>query len=194
MSTITVVRKNGYAAIAADTLTKSGYAKESAEYLINHQKILKYNDIYIAISGSMAVAQSIEHYLQALKRKPKLDSIANIFSIWLKIHQALKEVYFLNTEMDEDDSVQSSQTDTLIANSSGIYSVNAYRSITELTKFYATGSGYEFALGAMYAVYNEESYAAEDIARLGVAAGAEFDDGTGIPITSYTIKLRAKKR
>jgi len=194
MSTITVVRKNGYAAIAADTLAKSGYAKESADYLVNHEKILRYADSYIAIAGSMSVSQSIEHYLQTLKRSPRLHSIASIFSLWLKIHRTLKEDYYLNTETEEEDSVQSSQTDALIANPSGIYSVNAYRSVIELTKFYATGSGYEYALGAMYAVYNDERYSAEEIARLGVAAGREFDDGTGTPITSYTIRLRAKKR
>jgi len=33
MTTIAVVRKNGYAAIAADTLTKWGSGKESAAYI-----------------------------------------------------------------------------------------------------------------------------------------------------------------
>ena len=38
MTTIAVVRKSGYAAIAADTLTKWGTGKESAAYVANNTK------------------------------------------------------------------------------------------------------------------------------------------------------------
>ncbi len=41
MTTVAVVRKEGVAAIAADTLTKWGSAKESAVYIANHEKILQ---------------------------------------------------------------------------------------------------------------------------------------------------------
>ena len=52
MTTIAVVRKNGVAAIAGDTLTKWGSAKESATYIANHEKILPVGDGYIGITGS----------------------------------------------------------------------------------------------------------------------------------------------
>jgi hypothetical protein len=41
----------------------------------------------------------------------------------------------------------------------------------------------------MYAIYDAHE-SAEEIARLGVQAAAEFDEDTGLPITSYAIKLR----
>ena len=41
MTTITVVKKGGIAAIAADTLTKWGAGKESAKYIANSEKITK---------------------------------------------------------------------------------------------------------------------------------------------------------
>ena len=58
----------------------------------------------------------------------------------------------------------------------------------EYTKFWAMGSGSEYALGAMYAVY-ESLESAEEIATLGVKAGIEFDDGSAAPITSYSVEL-----
>ena len=45
------------------------------------------------------------------------------------------------------------------------------------------------ALGALFAVYKDANKNCEELARLGVQAGIEFDDGSGLPITSYTIKL-----
>ena len=47
MTTVAVVRKNGVAAIAADTLTKWGPVKESATYVVNHEKILHVAEVPI---------------------------------------------------------------------------------------------------------------------------------------------------
>src|SRR3954462_9133064 len=48
MTTIAVVRKNGYAAIAADTMTKWGTGKETASYIVNHGKIFQVGNTYSA--------------------------------------------------------------------------------------------------------------------------------------------------
>ncbi len=74
MTTIAVVRKGGYAAIAADTLTKYGYTKESADYVVNHEKILKAGSSYIALSGTVALHQAME---EAGPRTPRarLDEV-----------------------------------------------------------------------------------------------------------------------
>ena len=55
-----------------------------------------------------------------------------------------------------------------------------------LISFYAYGSGNEYALGAMYACYDNKELDAEKIARLGVAASTDFDDSTGAPVTCYS--------
>jgi ATP-dependent protease HslVU (ClpYQ) peptidase subunit len=79
--------------------------------------------------------------------------------------------------------------DILVANSYGIFGVESRRAVQEYSKFSACGSGDEYALGAMYAAYNLPDKTAEDIARLGIEAAAQFDKGTGLPITSYSIHL-----
>ena len=52
MTTIVVVRKDGIAAIAADTLTKWGTGKESAKYIANNDKLVHAGDTWIGAAGS----------------------------------------------------------------------------------------------------------------------------------------------
>ena len=91
---------------------------------------------------------------------------------------------------DDDRSFETSRGEILIANSSGIFGMSEYRYVQKYKKFYAHGSGNEYSLGAMFAVYNDENKTAEDIAKIGVLAGIEFDDGTGSPLECYTLNLK----
>ena len=80
-----------------------------------------------------------------------------------------------------------------MANPSGIFGVYSMREVFEFDKFWSIGSGRDFALGAMYAVFKGRK-SAEDIARIGVLAGAEYDTGTGLPMNVATVKLGSKAR
>jgi ATP-dependent protease HslVU (ClpYQ) peptidase subunit len=64
------------------------------------------------------------------------------------------------------------------------------REVFEFDRFWAIGSGRDFALGAMYSLYGKTKTAAA-IAEAGVAAGAEFDTGTSEPITLHEVKLNS---
>src|SRR5262245_65789396 len=52
MSTVIVVKKNGRACIAADTLVSWGSTKQSAEYLAAKSKIIQVGDSYIGVTGA----------------------------------------------------------------------------------------------------------------------------------------------
>ena len=192
MSSITVVKKNGHVAIAADTLTKWGYAKEPAEYVANHEKIFKVGASYIGLAGSVTTQLALRILLLRLGDRAKLGGIDDIFMTWNKIHRALKDEFFLNPHESDGGNYESSRMDVLIANPHGIFGVGPYRSVQEFTRFYAYGSGNDYAQGAMYALYDDPGKSAEEIARFGVRAAAEFDEDTGLPITSHTVKLRKK--
>lgn len=189
MTTIAVVRKNGYVAIAADTMTKWGSGKETADYIVNNQKTFKVGDTVLAITGNTTFKAILADYFARPKVQAKFDSVRNIFLTWQTMHAVLKEEYFLNAGASSDDPVESTRVDVLLANKYGIFGVVAHRTVQEFSKFYAFGSGADYAMGAMYSIYTDKRRDAQDIARLAVAAAAEFNDGTGLPCTSYRIKL-----
>jgi len=188
MSTIVVVRKGGFGVIAADTLSTSDGGKDSAEYIVNHQKILRSGDSYLGISGPTSAKLAIKDYL-ASGSDWDFNDVDAIFRSWLRLHAALKKNYFLNPNEDSEASFESSRLEAVIANSRGIFGVAAHRAVQEFTKFYAYGSGSMYALGAMFALYADPVRSAEEIARAGVEAAAAFDLNTGLPLISYSVRL-----
>ncbi len=192
MTTIAVVRKNGYAAMAADTMTKWGSGKETAGYIVNHSKILQVGDTYLGVTGSATFKSILHDYFSLPKAYARFDSPLEIFKTWQKLHAVLKRDYYLVAGHGEDDAIESTRMDVLIMNAHGIFGVVAHRTVQEFSRFYAFGSGSSYALGTIYAVYDQPKNSAEDIARLAVAAAAEFDDSTGLPVTSHATKLRRR--
>ena len=187
MTTIVAVKKNGIATMAADSLTTFGCTRLSPEYDAAYDKIQQFGDSYFGIAGSAAHHLVFENIL--LKRKDlSFGSKMEIFESFNKIHPLLKDDHFLNPKEEEDDPYESSQLTAMIANKSGIYAVYSMREVFEFKRFWAIGTGREFALGAMFAAFSRHE-TAEEIARIGVAAGAEFDSGSSLPITLYSVNL-----
>jgi ATP-dependent protease HslVU (ClpYQ) peptidase subunit len=188
MTTIVIAKKNGQVAIGADTLTTFGDTRLSHPYKRAHDKILRFHGSWIAVCGSSAHHLVLENIFAEMKEL-KLGNRAEIFETFRKIHPILKKKCFLNPKEEDDDPYESSQITALIANSSGIYGVYSYREVFDYERFWAAGSGRNFALGAMYAGYGRAKNAAE-VARTGVAAGIEFDKSSAAPYEVHTIKLK----
>src|ERR1700730_34712 len=115
MSRILVVAKGGVAAVAADTLTTHYSSKDSAEYVVNHQKIIQVGNTYLGITGPASAKLAIGAYF-AEDPSVSLNSVDAIFAAWTKLHSVLKEQYFLNPEEDKEDAFESTRVDVLIAN------------------------------------------------------------------------------
>lgn len=190
MTTIAVVRKNGYAAIAADTMTKWGSGKETAQYIVNHGKVFQLGGTFIGVTGNATFQAILRDYFSRPRVYARFDTPLEIFKTWQKLHSVLKQDYYLVPGHGEDDAIESSRMDVLIANARGIFGVAAHRTVQEFSRFYAFGSGGDIALGAMYARYDDPKHSAEDVARFAIEAAAEFDDSTGLPVMSYAVKLR----
>lgn len=189
MTTIVAVKKNGIAAIAADTLTTFGNTRLPSYLDASHDKILHIGDSYIGVCGSAA------HHLvlaNLLAKTPdlQLNSKAAIFETFRKLHPILKEECFLNPKEDEEDPYESSQITALIANTHGIFGIYSMREVFEYTQYWAIGSGHEFALGALQYAYSRNE-AALDIARAGVEAGIALDKNSANPLTLYSVALCA---
>lgn len=191
MSTIVVVKKNGKACIAADSLTTFGDLRMGSEYDCAYDKVQAYEDGYFGIVGSAAHALVMESVLSDDKVEIDFNSRLGIFETFRALHPVLKEHYFLNSKDEEDDPYEATHIDALICNPQGIFGVYSLREVSEYSKFWAIGSGSEFALGAMHALYNRLD-SAEDIARAGVEAGAEFNNASALPMSVQMIDLDNK--
>jgi ATP-dependent HslUV protease subunit HslV len=188
MSTIVVVKKAGQVCIAADSLTSFGDLRFASEYDADYDKIIKKQDAHIGIVGSAAHHLVMESILSDKKIKTDFSSKLAIFETFRSLHPILKDKYFLNAKDEEDDPYESTHIDALIASPHGIFGVHALREVSAYTRFWSIGSGSEYALGAMFAVYDDYE-TAEEIAAAGVKAGAEFNTSSGLPMTSYVIEL-----
>jgi ATP-dependent HslUV protease subunit HslV len=194
MSTVVVVKKAGKVCIAADSLTSFGDLKFNSVYDAAFDKILRFDENYIGIVGSAAhqlVMESLFASKKIVEKKIDVDfsSRLSIFETFRALHPLLKQKYFLNSKDEDDDPYESTQIDALIANPFGIFGIHSLREVTEYKKFWAIGSGAEYALGAMFALYDKAA-SAEEIAHAGVAAGAEFNNASSMPLSSYVVDLQ----
>jgi ATP-dependent HslUV protease subunit HslV len=189
MSTIVVAKKNGEAAIAADTLSSMGGTKLSAAHKVRAEKILKFQETYLGFVGYAVHREVFESITEKNPRKLVFSSRRHIFETFLKVHAILKKKFFLNASNDAP--YESSDMCILLANPSGIFQVTPNRTVTEYQCFWATGSGSDYALGAMHHAY-PKAETAREVAIAGVLAAAEFDLHTGLPYSIHVLTLREK--
>jgi len=194
MSTIVAVLKNNVGCIAADSLTSFGDTKQPAEFVSDSDKIIRFSgytsDNYMGIVGSAAHQLVMQNLIINHADKIDFSNRLSIFNTLKTIHPILKQEYFLNSKEDDDDSYESSRVDALIMNANGIFGLYSLREVDQYSRFWAVGSGSEFALGAMHAAY-ELMDNAEQIAYAGILAGTTFDNGSALPMTSYCMAINS---
>ena len=189
MSTISVVRRNGLVAIAADTLTKIGSSDLAARYKRRHSKLIPVGDGFLGFVGAGLWQQVLAEYFAGLTEAPALDSPAAVYRAMCAMHRSLKSAQFLRETSDDDFEFEETGLTALVANRSGIFGVFGDRSVLEFSRFYAFGSGNRFALGAMHRAWSAGADA-EKTARAGVEAAAEFDENTALPLEVRVLRLR----
>ena len=190
MSTIVVVRKGALACIACDTLANIGTVKQKAHYCAAPGKIFGFRDAFIGTVGYAVHNAVLQSYFAGHAEQVRLSTAAEIFETWRQMHKALREEYHMNPRAESDDAYETTRMTALIANPTGIFGITPSHDVEAYPRFWAVGSGAPFALGAMFALY-ERNHEVEEVARAGVAAGAEFDDGSELPIVLHTIALAA---
>jgi hypothetical protein len=194
MTTVVVVRKGRDIAIAADTMTKWGSGKETADYVVNHGKLLQVGDTWLGLTGNATFKTILRDYFSRPKVRARFDTPLEIFRTWQALHVALKADYQLLATGHDDEPLESTRFDALVANRHGIFGVVAHRTVQEFSRYYAFGSGSNYAMGALHALYGERSINAVTLARRAVETAAEFDDATGLPVDSQKILQSATRK
>ena len=188
MSTLVMVEKDGVACMAAETLTSFGDRKQYAKYTVRPEKILRVGEAFLGTVGLVVTRGVLESVFAAGLPLPEIQSEIELFEYARKLHAKLKDEYFMNTGDASDDAYESTQMTLFLMNRFGLFGLYANRTVEQYRRFTAVGSGAEYALGAMYGAYELDAEP-EDIARIGVEAGAEFDQASHGPITIKKIKL-----
>ncbi len=188
MSTIVVTQKNGVACIGADTLSCLGSLRQKAQHVVNKTKITKIADTFIGLTGTSASLVVMNSYFSNPDRPRDFSSCEAIFETFRHSHAWLKVEYFMAAVPDKGEEFETTQFYGLLANPHGIFAIYSYRSAQQFHKFWAAGSGRDYALGAMQAAY-DKCKTAEEIARAGLEAAAEFDSATSAPFEIHNVPL-----
>ncbi|MHC4513984.1 MAG: hypothetical protein ACYTGW_04985 [Planctomycetota bacterium] len=174
MSILVAVRKGKTTVVAADTLTTFGSHKHPSH---NHavDKVRRVGTALMGASGWEIYNDILDDYV-GTKRAPSLTNEKTIFKFFVKLWSALRDRYNLVNDQchDRDTPFGNLDASFLIANRRGIYMVSGDLSISRFEQYAAIGSGADYALGALYHLYDQERDAAT-IARKAVETAIQFN-------------------
>ncbi len=190
MSVVVVVKKSGRAVIASDSQTSFGTTVLRPPFDAAPRKIHKVNDAFVGVVGASAHQNVFASLVEKYPGDFSFQNARHLFETALKLHEHLKERFYLLTREGKDQQeYESSQMDCLVAAPAGIFGLYSYREVHEFGRFWAIGSGNRFALGAMFAAY-EHADSPEEIARIGVEAAIALEDGCSPPIAMESVSLK----
>ncbi|MHC5002938.1 MAG: hypothetical protein ACYTJ0_07430 [Planctomycetota bacterium] len=175
MSVVVVVSKQGRTVMAADSLTVFGDAQQLPPANAVTRKIRRVGDSLVGSAGWAIYDCILDHFL-AGRPAPELRDEQAIFGFFLALWHALHERYpFVNDQAQNKDSPFGDlDSSFLIANEQGMFKVSNDLDVFRFNQYYAIGSGGEYALGAMHALYDEPA-AADEIAQRAVRGAIVFD-------------------
>ena len=167
MSVIVAIRKENKIVMAADTLTTFGDSEVMPQENARTPKVGRIGDSLIGGAG-WAVYDDILNDFLATRPTPDLSSSRKIFTFFLEFWKALHEHYtFVNDQATQACSPVGDLDSTfLIANAGGIFTVASDLGVTPLNRYYAIGSGGEYAIGVLYTLYERS----DDISELATDA------------------------
>lgn len=187
MSIALAIEKNGELIVAADTLTSFGHTKVPPA-LHAAQKIRRVGGAYLASTG-WGLYENILDDVLARRGRVSLGSSSQIFAFFLRLWRDLHKKYsFVNDQIDEKESGPFGNLDStfLVANRAGIFYVGPDMSVTRVERYFAIGSGAQFALGALHGLHDSR-LGAEAVARRAIAAAIAFDTYCGGEAQIYRV-------
>ncbi|MEM8485213.1 MAG: hypothetical protein AAF564_06665 [Bacteroidota bacterium] len=178
MTAIVAVRKGNKAVIASDSLTTFGGLHVSQENY-SSIKIRKIGNSYVAMSGYSIYKNILDEYLKD-RKAVKLSNKKEIYRFILKFWKELKDNYaFVNNQSGKKSQPFADLNSMfMVLNKNGIFTISGNMTVTKFNQYYAIGSGSDYCLGALHALYDTK-LSARAIAKKAVDAGITFDPWCG---------------
>lgn len=169
MSIVVAVKKGKDLVVAADTLETFGSDKPAPGNTTT-TKIRRVGSALLATTSWGLYDNILGDYLRS-RKSVRLGNRQAVFRFFLTFWHALHDKYsFVNDQCDDKESpFGDMDASFLIATKRRIFLVSGNLSVTEFLKFHAIGSGGNYAVGAMHALY-DQALSAEQIARKAVDA------------------------
>jgi ATP-dependent protease HslVU (ClpYQ) peptidase subunit len=193
MSVIVAVRKGSQISIASDTQDNFGDLRPPSD---NHEaiKIRDFGDAIVGSSGWALYDDIFGHYLTK-RRNIRLRDRTSIFDFFVKFWRDMKIHYpFVNDQPGKESETPFANLDAsfLVASPGGIFLVSSNMSVSEFRQYYAIGSGSDYAIGAVHALYEDMADPVK-ITERAVRAAIAYDSSCGGRVVQRTIKLASKK-
>ncbi|MCZ6836700.1 MAG: hypothetical protein O7G85_13060 [Planctomycetota bacterium] len=175
MSIVVAVKKNGRIVMAADTLSSFGEAEMSPTANSRTDKIYRFGSSILGSTGWAVYDDILSHYVSR-HEMPDLTTKTAIFSFFMQFWKDLHESYpFVNDQaINKESPFGDLDSSFLFANANGIFKVSSDMCVSPFNQYYTIGSGSEYALGALYNLYDALDDPAE-IARYAVRTACQFD-------------------
>ena len=186
MSIAVAVQKDNQIILATDSLVSFGSGCVPTENYTSN-KMLTIGDSHLAATGWALYDNMMLDYLSGLETAPTLHSEAQIYRFFLDFWRKAKEDYSLVNEQCDDKNSPFADLDAyfLLTNHTGIYSIASNMNVLKFSQYYAVGSGADYSMGALHAIY-ESDLSAEQLVKKAVASAIALDTSCG-----GTIKCRA---
>ena len=187
MSIAVAIRKDGKTVIAADTQSNFGDRRVTVD---NHRapKIRRVGSTYIATSG-WGIYDDILRDFFARARKPPLKTEKDVFTFFMRLWKELHDKYSLvNDQAHDDDHSPFGDLDAafLVVNKDSILHVSGNMSVSRFERYYAIGSGADFAMGAVHVLYDRIADPVK-LAREAVTTAIAHDVFCGGEIDVFTV-------
>lgn len=189
MTTLAAVKKGKKVCLASDSLSIFGSRKEeSGRHVYEEGKILQIGPNFIGMAGHTSWKLILKEYFSQKKNTSLWKTADQIFELFNAMHKDLKEKYYLNPPNLKFLPFESSEFQLLIINPCGIFEIEYSRVVRQYNTYSAIGTGEEYALGAISAVYHmiEDP---KEIASIGIESAIQFDQKTSFPIYTHCIDL-----
>lgn len=186
MSIAVAVEKEDSYALAVDSQTTFGNLRLPYENL-QPLKMIEVGDTWLSFTGWSLYDNILRDYLRR-KRIPQFTGESEIFSFFIGLWRELHEVYSFVRDRPEDDVSPFGELDAqfLLVNPRGIFHVSTDMSVNRTSRFHAIGSGMEYSLGALHALYPTD-LDARTVAERAAEAAVAFDVHCGGTIITKVV-------
>jgi ATP-dependent HslUV protease subunit HslV len=182
MSIAVAVQKNGRITLGTDSQTSFGASRMPVENL-RTTKMHAIGGSLMATTGWGLYENILDDYLARFPNT-EFGGKREIFNFFMGFWRELRDHYTLVKEQcDKDDESPFANLDAafLVVNKCGIYHVGSDMSVTRFERYYAIGSGGDYSLGAVEAIYAQTS-STQEICQRAVEVAIAFDVHCGGPV------------